>query len=196
MHAPAHLSTRRLLVVLTALALALGAAPALADPPDMVVIEEEFTDVVPDFCGSGVTVQIDVDVRSRQGFRLIGRDRVAHYHENLRLTETFTNVATGASLTHGLRALFHDLDVSVDDDGIATITVLGTGGDPWFGPDGKLVYNEPGQVRFQLLIDTNGTLDDPSDDTFIADLGTVFGSTGRNDLQGIDFCDAVLDVIG
>ncbi len=196
MPARSVLSMRRLLVVLTALALALGAAPALADPPDMALIEEQFTDVDPDFCGSGVAVEIAVDVRSRQGFHFIGADRVAHYHENVQVSETFTNLATGASLTHSPRVLFRDLDVSVDDDGLATITVLGTGGDPWFGPDGKLVYNEPGQVRFQLLIDTNGTLDDPSDDSFVADLGVVFGSTGRNDLQGVDFCTAVLDVIG
>lgn len=196
MYATTVLSMRRLLVVLTALALALVATPALADPPDVQLIEEQFTLVDPDFCGSGVAVEIAVDVRSRQGFRLIGRDRVAHYHENIRLSETFTNVATGASLTHDFRALFRDLDVSVDQDGLATITVLGTGGDTWFGPDGKLVYNEPGQVRYQLVFDTNGTLDDPYDDIFVADLGTIFGSTGRNDLQGIDFCDAVLDVIG
>ena len=56
--------------------------------------------------------------------------------------------------------------------------------------------NDPGQVRFQFMVDSNGTLDDPSDDTFVADLGRVFGSTGRNDLQELDFCDAVLDVIG
>ncbi len=196
MPARSVLSARTLLTVLVALTMALAAVPALADPPDVVVIEEQFTDVDPDFCGSGVAVQIDVDVQSTQSFRLRGADRVAYYHEKLRLTETFTNMDTGASITHHLRALFKDLEISVDEDGLMTITVLGTGGDPWFGPDGKLVYNEPGQIRFQVVIDSNGTLDDPSDDTFVDDLGIVFGSTGRNDLQDLDFCDAILDVIG
>ncbi|MBY5163470.1 hypothetical protein [Salsipaludibacter albus] len=196
MHAPAVLSMRRLLVVATALALALVATPALAGPPDVQVFEEEFTEVDPNFCGSGIAVQIDGELRSRQAFTYTGRDGVPSFQENFRASETFTNLDTGASVTRDQHVLLHDLDVVVDDDGLATITSLGTGGERWTGPDGKLVYNDPGQVRFQFVVDTNGTLDFPFDDIFVADLGVVFGSTGRNDLQGIDFCDAMLDVIG
>ncbi len=195
MHASIVLSMRRLLV-LTALALALGASPALAGPPAVQVIEEEFTHVDPDFCGSGITVEIDGHLRSRQAFTLTGRDGVPRYQENFRASETFTNLDTGASVTRNLRILLHDLDLVLDDDGLATITTLGTGGETWFGPDGKLVYNDPGQVRYQVVVDTHGTLSDPFDDTFVAHLGTIFGSTGRNDLQGVDFCDAMLDLIG
>lgn len=196
MSAPSTLSMRRLLVVVTALALALVASPALAGPPDVRVFEEEFTEVAPNFCGSGIEVQIDGEFRSRQAFTWIGRDSVPRFQENVRASDTFTNLDTGASVTRDLRILLHDLDFVLDDDGIATITTLGTGRETWKTPDGTLVYNDPGQVRFQQVVDTNGTLDDMSDDTFVAHLGNIFGSTGRNDLQGIDFCDAVLDVIG
>ena len=44
---------------------------------------------------------------------------------------------------------------------------------------------------FELLIDHGGTPQDPSDDEFLADLGLVFGSTGRND----DFCGAVVPAL-
>ena len=154
------------------------------------------TDVDPDFCGSGLAVQIDGTLRSRQAFTWIGSDGVPRFQENFRATETFTNLDTGASVTRDLRILLHDLDLVLDDDGLATITTLGTGGERWMGPDGKLVYSDPGQVRFQFVIDTNGTLSDPFDDAFVADLGTIFGSTGRNDLQGVDFCTAMLGLIG
>ena len=48
---------------------------------------------------------------------------------------------------------------------------------------------DPGQIRFSFLVDANGTPTDPSDDTFIADLGPVKDSTGRNDTQDRDFCE-------
>jgi len=187
---------RRLFVVLAAMAMALVATPALAGPPDVQVFEEKFTEVDPNFCGSGIAVEIDGELRTRRAFTYTGRDGVPRSQENFRATETFTNLGTGDSVTRDLRILLHDLDVVFDDDGLATITSLGTGRETWKTPDGTLVYNDPGQVRFQFVVDTNGTLNDPFDDLFVADLGTIFGSTGRNDLQGIDFCDAMLDVIG
>ncbi len=196
MSAPSILSMRRLLVVFTALALALVASPALAGPPDVQAFEEEFTEVDPNFCGSGIAVQIDGQIRVRQSFTATGPDGVPRYKENFRATETFTNLDTGVSFTRNLRILLLDLDFTVDEDGFATITAMGTGGETWFGPDGRLVYNDPGQVRYQFVVDTNGTLDNPFDDAFVADLGTIFGSTGRNDLQGIGFCEAALGLVG
>jgi hypothetical protein len=56
------------------------------------------------------------------------------------------------------------------------------------GPDGKALARNPGQVRFELLVDHGGTPTDPSDDEF---LGLVKGSTGRTD----DFCAAVVPVL-
>jgi hypothetical protein len=69
--------------------------------------------------------------------------------------------------------------------------VKSSGGVNVFGPDGKLLFKDPGQSRSVLLIDNGGTLADPSDDVFVEDLGRIKGSTGRNDLEGRDFCDLV-----
>jgi hypothetical protein len=57
-----------------------------------------------------------------------------------------------------------------------------------YGPDGKAIARNPGQLRFELLIDNGGTPTDPSDDEFLEFLGFVKGSTGRTD----DFCAAAV----
>jgi hypothetical protein len=60
-----------------------------------------------------------------------------------------------------------------------------------YGEDGKAIARNPGQVRFQFLVDHAGTPADPSDDVFLADLGLVKGSTGRSD----DFCAAAVPAL-
>ena len=87
--------------------------------------------------------------------------------------------------------MFKDLKVTDNGDGTLTILVLGTGNFTLYGQDGKAIARNPGQVRFEVLIDNAGTPDDPFDDEFIADLGLVKGSTGRND----DFCEAAVPAL-
>ena len=57
--------------------------------------------------------------------------------------------------------------------------------------DGKAIGRNPGQVRFELLVDHGGTPTDPFDDEVIAELGVVKEETGRND----DFCAAVVPAL-
>ena len=72
-----------------------------------------------------------------------------------------------------------------------TITVLATGMAKVKDAQGRVISANPGQIRYQVLIDDNGTPADPLDDTFIADLGLVRDSTGRND----DFCSRVVPAL-
>jgi hypothetical protein len=58
-----------------------------------------------------------------------------------------------------------------------------------YGPDGEAIARNPGQLRFELLIDENGT-PDPSDDE-VTRLGNVKGSTGRSD----DYCAAAVPAL-
>ena len=60
-----------------------------------------------------------------------------------------------------------------------------------YGEDGKAIARNPGQIRFEVLVDHAGTPADPSDDVFLADLGLVKGSTGRSD----DFCAAAVPAL-
>jgi hypothetical protein len=81
-----------------------------------------------------------------------------------------------------------DLKVVDNGDRTLTITVLATGNFTVYGEDGKAIARNPGQTRFQFIVDHAGTPTDPSDDVLLEDLGTIKGSTGRSD----DFCTAVV----
>ena len=59
--------------------------------------------------------------------------------------------------------------------------------------DGKLVLRDPGLIRFEFLVDHNGTPSDPSDDVEVPDsFAIVKGSTGLNETEGRDFCEDIL----
>jgi hypothetical protein len=108
----------------------------------------------------------------------------------------WTNVETGKSYTNIFNLNDKDLDITDNGDGTLTILVLVTGSDRYLGADGKLLFANPGQIRYEILIDHAGTPDDPTDDEFLEDLGLVKGSTGRNDTEGHDFCDDLIMVTG
>jgi len=111
--------------------------------------------------------------------------------ESIRISSTFTNVDGGNTINDVTRSLFKDLKVTDNSDGTLTILVLGTGNATLYGEDSKAIARNPGQVRFEILIDDGGTPDDPFDDEFLADLGLVKGSTGRSD----DFCEAAVPAL-
>ena len=107
------------------------------------------------------------------------------------MTVAFTNRANGKTVTLTSRVINHDLRVTDNGDGTLTILILATGNDVFYGPDGKAIGRNPGQIRFEILVDHGGTPTDPFDDEFLADLGVVKGSTGRND----DFCGTVVPAL-
>jgi hypothetical protein len=107
------------------------------------------------------------------------------------VTVVYTNRANGKTVTLTVVRVTKDLRVTDNGDGTLTILVLATGNDVYYGPDGKAIGRNPGQIRFEILIDHAGTPTDPSDDEFLADLGLVKGSTGRND----DFCEAAVPAL-
>ncbi|CAN5440993.1 hypothetical protein BH10ACT10_BH10ACT10_17750 [soil metagenome] len=59
-------------------------------------------------------------------------------------------------------------------------------------PHGKALARNPGQVRYEILVDDNGTPSLPDDDEFLAYVGPVKDSTGRND----DYCAAMVGYLG
>lgn len=175
------------LVCAVALALGLAAAPASAKPIERGHFLDSGSEVESDFCGD-LTVRIDFEVRVSFLFNPHGPDGLAYFMENVHGWVSFTNVANGKTLTSVFDNVVKDLKVTDNGDGTLTILVMATGSNKIYGPDGRLLFNDPGQIRFEVLIDHGGTPADPSDDEFITDLGLVKGSTGRNDLEGLDFC--------
>jgi hypothetical protein len=149
---------------------------------------DEFTDIVDDFCGEpGLTVEFHrvVDGRFQAGAR--GKDGLIYFAEHVSFTSVVTNVDNGNMVTDKGRVLTKDLKVIDNGDGTLTIDVLATGPFTLYGADGKAIARDPGQVRFQLLIDHGGTPNDPTDDEEL-DFVVTKESTGRSD----DVCAAAV----
>ena len=178
----AHLATATTFLALTAGVVASPASSAVLDHRHFHDADSEpFT-----FC-KGMNAEVAWDDHIHE-LVTAGKDGLVHFSANVRGTTTFTNLDTGGTMIR--RYAFHDRDLRVTDngDGTLTILVLATGNAVLYGMDGKAIARDPGQVRFELLVDHNGTPSDPTDDEILAFLGLVKESTGRSD----DFCAAAV----
>ena len=177
------------LAMVGSIALAGGAS---AKPLEHTDFHEEVSETINDFCEvPGLTVQVDTVEDGRFLFNPHGPDGLAYGHANVSFTNVFTNLANDNTATAVGKVVDKDLRVTDNGDGTLTILVLTTGPAAVYGPDGKAIARNPGQVRFELLVNHGGTPTDPSDDVFLEDLGVVKGSTGRTD----DFCAALVPVL-
>ncbi len=186
------IKSRRLLtgVFATSLAMAVTSVPVAARPIERGHFSESLTEFVD--CGD-VMVRVDIDVDWGFVLNPHGRDRLPYGMETSHGQQVWTNLTTDKSLTVVSNFVVKDQQIMDNGDGTLTIVVKSSGGVNLFGPDGKLLFKDPGQSRSVLLIDHGGTPADPTDDVFLEDLGRIKGSTGRNDLEGRSFCDLVRD---
>jgi hypothetical protein len=168
----------------------LAAPPAMARPLENVRFVEEESFTVPDFCGAGVAV--DVDLTREVHFLFNSRRPGTAPYGSARFTVDATYTSENGVVTEHIRGIEKDLKITDNGDGTITILVLSTGNATVYDDSGKAIGRNPGQVRYELLIDYGAGLADPSDDVFLAFLGQVKGSTGRSD----DFCEVVVPVLG
>lgn len=149
---------------------------------------ESFTDT--NFCDAGVTVQVasTADIHVLLNSRKPGT--APFFKANVVSDTTYTG--PGGVVTEHQRVVDKDLKITDNGDGTVTILVLATGNAVAYDESGKAIARNPGQVRYEVLIDYGADLADPSDDVFLDFLGLVKGSTGRTD----DFCAAVLPIVG
>jgi hypothetical protein len=182
---------------ITTLAVVALAGPAQAGPPlekenfhdESIEVEENFCDV------AGLSVEIHEVIDGTFMFNTTGKNDVPHIVETDHGTVSFTNLTTGKSYTNVFDGPVKTLEVTDNGDGTATVVQLITGGSRWYGPDGKVLFHEDGQIRIELLIDFGGTPYDLSDDV-VRDAQLIFGSTGTNDTEGRDFCEDFLAITG
>ena len=153
---------------------------------------EEEAEVIANFCDvPGLTVEFAV-VRDGHGHAVShGRDGLAYFGFHIKQTEVVTNLANGNTVNSASTFIDKDLRVTDNGDGTLTILILVTGNAVLYGENGKVIARDPGQVRFEILIDHGGTPTDPSDDEFLEFLGVVKDSTGRSD----DFCEAAVPLL-
>ena len=175
--------------LITGLAVAslVASTPANAKPID----KGHFHDVStsdPYDC-DGTLAQDSVDVSGNFVFNQRGSSPFPYYRESVHGTVVTTNLNTGGTYTNVFTANSKDQTIVDNGDGTITITTFASGGSRFYDTNGKLVLRDPGQFRFAFDIDYNGTPGDPSDDIEVPDsFRVVRDSTGRNDLEGRDFC--------
>ena len=180
---------RRTLIAGTAVVAALALAGLTqAGVFDSGPFHEEFSNVDSNYCGSGLTVRSDLVADGRFMFKQQGRNGLFYYLENTRLTRTDTNLSNGKFVVDEETVMTKDQTVTDNHDGTVTVVDLATGNAVLRDMNGKVIARNPGQVRFVLIIDENGTPTDPTDDQVIDSLGLIKGSTGRSD----DFCAAAV----
>ena len=152
-------------------------------------IHDESTFEVDDFCDvAGLTVEITRVIDMRVHVVPHGSSGLAYFLQRGTVREVLT--ANGTSLTSSASVLEKDLRVTDNGDGTLTILILATGNAVLYGEDGKAIARNPGQTRFELVVDHGGTPNDPSDDMEL-DFRVVKESTGRTD----DFCEAAVSAL-
>jgi len=142
---------------------------------------DEGADEIENFCGApGLTVQHTFSLDMFVHVVPHGPDRLDYYLQHGVWTDTYTS--NGNTVTAVANVLEKDQLVTENDDGTFTIVILATGNATAYGPDGKAIARDPGQVRFVIYIAADGSL------TF----GDVIkGSTGRSD----SLCDAAVPAL-
>ena len=155
-------------------------------------IDEVEVNVEEDFCGvDGLTVEFASHAVGTVHAVPHGRDSLPYFGFNLKVSDVVTNLANDNYVTAFATIRDKDQRVTDNGDGTLTVLVLSTGNSTLYGPDGKAIARNPGQIRTELLFDHGGTPTDPSDDEFVAFLGQVKGSTGRTD----DYCAAAVPIL-
>jgi hypothetical protein len=160
-------------------------APASARPFEQGRFHEVFTDF---FDCDGTPTRVDGDVYGN--FTGVVHHGLVHFRESLRATLVYTNLDTMGTFTEISTTNRRDAEVIDNGDGTLTIVVHATGSLRLYDSDGNFVLADPGQVRFQFMVDHGGTPGDPTDDVEIeGTFEVVRESTGRNDTQERDFCE-------
>ncbi len=155
-------------------------------------IHGEDTVVIEDFCDqAGLDVELSFVIEMGVHAVPHGTGGLTYFLQHGVRTERIVNLANGRTITSRAEVVEKDKQITVNDDGTLTILILATGNATMYGSDGKAIARNPGQLRFEILVDAGGTPEDPSDDAFLARLGNVKESTGRTD----DFCTAAVPAL-
>jgi hypothetical protein len=177
-------------VLIVGLAIAgtlLASTPATAKPVDKGHFHDVFTSDVYDCAGT--PAQDAGDISGNFVFNQRGSSTFPYYRESVRGTVVTTNLDTGGTFTNVFTATSRDHVITDNGDGTITITSFASGGSRFYDTNGKLVLKDPGQLRFAVDIDYNGTPGDPNDDVEVPDsFRVVRSSTGNSDLSDRDFC--------
>ncbi len=176
------------LIATTAAVVVTAVIPANAAPLD----KGHFHDVSTDsFDCDGTPVQQTDEVDGNFLFNQRGgsNNPFPYGRESVRETVTWTNLDNGGTFTLVQTANRADHKIVDNGDGTITIYEYAAGGARYYDNNGKLVLKDPGEIRFALEVNYNGTPGNPNDDQEVdGSFRVIRPSTGRNDTDGRDFC--------
>jgi hypothetical protein len=164
----------------------LAAAPAaLAADQQVNHFRDVFTDVDPDFCGTGQQIDIAVDVRVTEWLA----PHQADYKATVTGTVTFTNPLTGDTVINHFANAFWDETISGDPEGIHVHAFTTKGLPELFKtPHGGVLTRDAGYIVFQDTFDG---------DTFIS--SEIVVNNGPHPQADSDFelfCEIMPEALG
>ena len=113
---------------------------------------------------------------------------------------SWTNVENGktfSAIRHGTdkdHEVTQNVDENGDPDGTITITVLNAGVTTYYDDEDNRLFVDAGRNFFSLVIDVNGTPENPEDDEFVEFIG--FDAKGNFETADRDFCADLQEYIG
>ena len=123
------------------------AGPAVGASPERIPFEDHFSFTAPGFCGEPSLTVAGSGVAT--GTTVIRRKPLEFYTDHVLLEQWYR--ANGVTLRSVERTITKDLKI-VDNGSTLTIIVLATGNFTLYGPTGKAIARNPGQVRFRVVI--------------------------------------------
>ena len=78
--------------------------------------------------------------------------------------------------------------VADNGDGTYTAVFQVPGPERVYGPDGQLLFTSGGTMRIRIIVDDNGTPNDPGDDFVVRE--EFVGEHGGKPQDDFDFCDS------
>jgi hypothetical protein len=172
------------------------ACPAGAAAPlevDHYSFEESdtFTDTE---CGEPITIDVHVEGSGVFMFKSGRAGGPPLVFDNYEFTESFTNVDTGETATVYHQGLYKDLNAVHVEGTVYEFTAIEVGRPVVvFGPDGKRLVFDRGQLRHTFRVDTHGD-DDLSNDDFLGEDEPRIAGPHPVFEEEVDFCD-LLDVL-
>ena len=148
--------------------LGIGVMSAHAKPLEHFSDNNQGSFVREDFC-SDMKVRIDFDYDFTVVARESGPDGIGRYTVSSHGIETFTNLATGKTVTALSDSITQDVRLTNNGDGTITFLYQTPGAARLFGPDGRVVLIDSRPSWYEVVIDLEGTPNDPSDDTVISE---------------------------
>jgi hypothetical protein len=186
------------LVALSSL-LACGVLVAMVQPAAAQLVDrshQHIVETIPDdeICGVPVTTTIDIILNQQQR---LAKSGFPLFKVTYRGTETYTNPATGKSVTTFLAGTARDATVVDNGDGTITLRTAVAGVQQAIRlPDGTVASRDVGRIVYVTMIDYNGTPTDTSDDEVLSEsIESISGPHPELESDFTLFCEVVVPAL-